>query len=142
MGAGFAAITMVVVAAVLNGMASLLGKPIGFRKMFAFYVYAGVIGVAGILVKMPLVFAKESIDVRTSVAAFAPGVALESPLGTALNMLDVFSIWVLVATCIGYNTLSGLGTKKSVSVVVGLYVLWMLISVGLAVMRSNLMSAS
>ena len=142
MAAGFAAITMLVVAAVLNGIASFLGKPIGFRRMFAFYAYAGLIGTVGVLVKIPLVFAKGSIDVRTSIAAFAPGVALDSPLGVALNMVDVFAIWVLVATCIGYNTLSGLGTRRSVSVVVGLYALWMLISIGLAVMRSSLMGAS
>lgn len=133
-----AALVIVIGSAVLNGVASVAGGKIGFRKMFAFQAHAGLIGALGALVKTPLVMAKHSIEAgRTGIGAFAPSVPIASPLGTLLNQIDLFAIWGLVAVTFGFSVLSGLGTKKSGVIVFGLWAVVVALFVGLAVLRSR-----
>jgi hypothetical protein len=142
-GAGAMAFTvvflMLVPAAILNGISTITGEKVGFRKMFSLMTSASVILALGQIVRLPLVLAKGSINVRTSVAAFTPSVAIESPLGTLLNSLDVFSIWMLVAVCVGFATLAGINIKKSSMIVVALWAAGIAVLVGFAVLRSNIM---
>jgi len=126
-------------ALVLNGFAKITGGESSFRRMFALLSFAGLITALSLLVKLPLVLAKQSIDVRTSAAMFAPSVGLQSPLYAFLNAFDVFAIWELVAVCIGFSVLSGLAVKKSAAIVVGLWGLGVAILVGIAVITSSLM---
>jgi hypothetical protein len=130
---------MILAAAVLNGVASIAGGKTGFRKMFGFFAYASLIGALGLLVKLPLVFAKESIDVRTSVAAFTPSTPFDSAVGVLLNSLDVFAIWTLAVVVIGYSVLTELSTRKSVAIVVGLWALAVAIRVAAAYIPSVMM---
>jgi hypothetical protein len=134
---GAAAVALVIVSAILNGVASVAGGKIGFRKMFAFQTHTALIGALGGLVRVPLVLVKHSIDVRTSIGAFAPSVPLRSPLGTLLNSVDVFAVWGLVALIFGFSVLSGLGTKKSAAIVFGLWAVLIALFVVLAVLRSR-----
>ncbi len=133
-GVGF---FLLVGAAILNGIAAVMGGRGGFRRMFTFYGYASLVTSLGSLIKIPLVFAKKSIDVRTSLAAFAPGVPFDSPVGILLGSTDIFSIWALVATIIGFNVLTELGMKKSIAVGIGLYALFVLFSVSMGVLRAK-----
>jgi hypothetical protein len=126
-------------AAILHGLALVVGGKSGFRKMFCLYAYAWIIPAVGGLVKLPLVIAKQSIDVRSSLALLTPGVAFDSPLGVMLNSVDLFYVWMLAATVIGYNILTGLGMKKSVAIVVGLYILFVAFSVSATLLRSRVM---
>ena len=130
-GVGMAVFALVI-AAVLKGFAAVAGGGVGFRKMFAFSMYSVFVWVLGGLIKVPLVLAKGSADVRTSLAILAPSKALLSPLVMFLNSFDIFSIWALVTLCFGYGVLSGLGTKKASAIVVGLWAVLVLITVVLA----------
>jgi len=124
-------------AAILHGLALVLGGKSSFRKVFCFYAYAWIIPAAGGLAKLPLVLAKKSIDVRSSLAALTPGVAFDTPLGVMLNSADLFYVWMLVVTAVGYSILTGLGTKKSTAIVIGLYILFVAFSVSMTVVRSK-----
>jgi hypothetical protein len=124
-------------AAILHGVALVVGGKSSFRKVFCYYAYAWIIPAVGGLVKLPLVIARKSIDVRSSLAALTPGVAFDSPLGVMLNSADVFYIWMLVVTVFGYSILTGLGTKKSTAIVIGLYILFVVFSVSMTLMRSK-----
>jgi hypothetical protein len=130
----------VVAAAVLNGAAMLVGGTAGFVKMLSFFAYAMVIDGAGNLVRIPLMIAKKSIDVRLSLGAFAPNVRLESPTGLLLGSTDIFSLWCLVATAIGFSVLTGLGRKKSAAIVVVLYVILVLLQIGASYLTTRAMS--
>ncbi len=144
-GAGSAVgfgIILVIAAALYKGIASILGGKIGFRKMFALQCHAALIVVAGLLVKVPLILAKNSIDVRTGIAALAPGVPLRSPLGTLLNQLDLFGVWSLVALCFGFSVLTGLSIKKSAGAVFALWAVFVVLMVGLAVLGSKFMGGA
>jgi hypothetical protein len=128
-------VVILVASAVLNGVASVAGGKIGFRRMFALYAHLSLIGVVGQLIRLPLVFAKGSVDVRTSLAAFAPSLSLTSPLGVFLNMVDLFAIWMLVALTLGYDALGHMGVRKSAAIVFGLWGALIAILVGLTYLR-------
>lgn len=127
-------------AAILNGIAMLVGGTAGFVKMFSFFAYAMIIVAAGNLVRIPLIMAKKSMDVRLSLAAFAPNVRLESPAGLLLGSTDIFSLWCLVASVIGFSALTGLGTKKSAAIVVALYVVLVLVQIGASLLTTRAIS--
>jgi hypothetical protein len=134
-GAGaavFSGVMVLVFAAVLKGVASVAGGQVGFRRMFSFVAYSSVIPALGSLIKIPLIHAKGSIDVRTSLAALAPGIDLRSPLAVVLGSFDIFTIWQVVALCFGFSVLSGFDVKKSSLIVVGLWAILILIRIGLS----------
>jgi hypothetical protein len=119
-------------AAILNGVSSVGGERVGFRKMLSLMSHAALITALGQIVRTPIMMAKQSVDVRLSAAAFAPSISMASPLGTFLNALDVFSIWAVVAVCIGYSVLSGMTIKKSTIIVVLLWLVGIALLVGSA----------
>jgi hypothetical protein len=132
---------VLVASAILNGVAMLVGGSSGFTKMFSLLAYTMIIASAGNLVKVPLVMAKGSIDAaRLSLAAFAPGLRLESAAGLALSSTDVFAVWTVVATVIGFGALTGLGNKKSAVIVVGFYALFVLLQIGMALLTARAMA--
>lgn len=133
------AFLVVIPALILNGLAKVAGGESGFRRMLALLSLGNLIVALGMLVRLPIVFAKGSIDVRTSAAMFAPSVDLQSPLGTFLNYFDVFSIWGLIAVCIGFSVLTALTIKKSAAIVIGLWLVGLALVVGSAVVRTRLM---
>jgi len=98
----------------------------------------GLITALGMLVKLPIVFAKGSIDVRTSLALLAPSTGIRTPLGVLLDSFDIFSIWAVVATVIGFAVLTGFNNKKSALIVVGLWLVYVLIHVGSTALMSGL----
>jgi hypothetical protein len=142
-GAGiavFVGLFMILIPAlILNGISSVMGEKVGFRRMFSFMSYSSVILALGDIIRIPIMLAKGSIDVRISLAALAPSVGVESPLGTLLNSFDVFSIWMLVAVCAGFSALSGSEIKKASAIVVALWAVGVAILMGLAVLRTAVM---
>lgn len=125
-------------AAVLNGVARIAGAGGGFKRMFAWMATVGLITALGMLVRLPIVLAKGSIDVRTSLALLAPSVGIQTPLGVLLNSFDIFSIWALVAAVIGFAVLTGFNNRKSGYIVVGLWLLYVLILVGVTALSASL----
>lgn len=128
---------VVVGAAILNGVSLLVGGRAGFVRMFAFFSYAMIIPAAGGLIKIPLVMLKGSYDVRLSLAAFFPSVRAESYAGILLGSTDLFSIWAVVATAIGFNVLAQLGMKKSAVIVIALYAVFVLILLGFGLLAAG-----
>ena len=129
---------ILVPALVLNGVARVAGTSAGFKRMFAWMAAVGLISVLGMIVKMPIAMAKGSMDVRTSLALLAPSVSVHLPLGVLLNSFDIFSIWAVVATVIGFAVLTGLNNKKSALIVVGLWLVYVLVLVGFTALTSSL----
>jgi hypothetical protein len=127
-------VIILIFAGVLKGAASVAGGSVSFRRMFAFSAYASVIGALGSLIKIPLVLMKESIDVRTGLAAFAPSLSVREPMFVFLSSFDIFSVWQLVAFCFGFGVLAGFSVKKSTAIVVGLWAGLILIRIGLSLL--------
>ena len=130
----FGGVVILVFAAVLKGVAAVAGGQVGFRRIFAFVCYSAVISAIGSIIKIPLVLAKGSVDVRTSLAALAPSMDLRSPAAVVLGSFDIFAIWQIVAICFGFSVLTGFGIKKSSGIVVGLWAILIVIRIGLAML--------
>jgi len=56
-----------------------------------------------------------------------------------LNSADIFSIWMVVATVMGFKVITGLSARKSVAIVVGLYALYVALKVIGALVSSRIM---
>lgn len=130
---------LVVGAAVLNGLSMLSGGKPGFGRMFAFFSYAMVIPAVGGLIKIPLVVLKKDPDVRLSLGAFFPSIQAQSSGGILLSSTDIFSIWALAASVIGFGVLTGLSRRKSAAIVIGLYVVLVMIWVVMGLATARLM---
>jgi len=128
----------VIAGAILNGVAMLMGKSPGFARMFSLVSYGMIVTMAGNIVKIPLIIAKKSLDVRLSLAAFFPGVSLESPAGILLNSTDIFALWGVAVIAIGFGILGQLGIRKSVATVVAFYIVFVLLQLA----ASTLMTAA
>jgi hypothetical protein len=127
-------VIILVVAAVLKGVASVAGGSVRFGPMFSFTCYSAIISALGQVVKTALILMKGDLDVRTSLAAFAPSLTMRSPQFALLDAFDIFAIWWVVALCFGFSILSGLGIKKSTGIVVGLWIVLVVLRVLLAML--------
>lgn len=106
-----------------------------FKKMFAVTAWSSVIGIAATLLRLVLVLSKgTSIGVTTSLAIMMPTPGLaETPsiLFRLLSHLDIFAIWGLILYAFGISAISSLDIKKSATVAVIVWLMWVLISVPL-----------
>jgi hypothetical protein len=127
-------VVLLIIAAVLKGVASVAGGSVRFGAMFSFTCYSAVISALGSLVKTALIIMKGNLDVRTSLAAAAPSLTMRSPQFAFLDRFDIFAIWWVVALCFGLSVLSGLGIKKSAGIVVALWAVYVVIRVLLAML--------
>jgi hypothetical protein len=80
----------------------LMGGKTGFKSILAVTMVSSLIMGLGGLVRLPLVFAKNSILVSIGFAALMPGKDFTSILFTLLYQYDFFMIWSIIAAGIGY----------------------------------------
>lgn len=94
-----------------------------------------MIGIFPAIVKTPLILAKGSTDVTTSLAILWSG-SKASIVYQLLSKVDIFNIWLLAVMSVGIATLVKVETKKAAVWVVGL---WLVVAVLGAVITSFLM---
>jgi len=78
-----------------------LGGNAKYWQYLNVYTFAGLVAIPGMLLKAPLMIAKESSDVRTSLAIILPAEDTSSFLFHILSWTDIFAIWMLVVAIIG-----------------------------------------
>ncbi|NQT25082.1 YIP1 family protein [candidate division KSB1 bacterium] len=139
---GIVAIPVVTLAiwAIISGILMLgtntaMGGQATFKKMFAVQAWSSLVGMLGGILKTVLIISKGSTQgVATSLAIILPTPALaETPpvMYRLLSKFDVFTIWALVLWVIGIAAVGNLDTKKSATVVIAIWVLWIILSVAL-----------
>lgn len=94
-----------------------------------------MIGLFPAIVKTPLILAKGSTDVTTSLAILWSG-SKASIVYQLLSKVDIFNIWLLAVMSVGIATLARVETKKAAVWVVGL---WLVVAVLGAVITSFLL---
>lgn len=129
--AGVYSVVMSVVAAaallfvgniVLNGKAN-------FRQVFSIYVWTGMVGLLGYLIRAPIALQRKTMMVFFGPAIFFPAGSEESALFKIAASLDVFSIWRLALVTIGFAAVYRIGLNKSMTTLGTLYVLLIAVSV-------------
>lgn len=133
-GAAFGvAIMLFVIAAILLGLARLvLGGETTYRHVLAVSSYSSLVNIPSAIVTIPLMIAKESMEVQVGLGLLLPDSMAESFLASFLNTLSVFSVWQYALTAIGLGIVSGISTKKAA---IGVFVLFILYALGAAALQ-------
>jgi hypothetical protein len=120
-GLGTAFYAVIVSAALLFiGNIVLKGKA-SYRQMFSLYVWSGLVGVLGIILRIPLVQAQNTMQVHLGPAALFPEEASETALFRIAASLDVFLIWQIVLVAVGFTVLYRIGLGKALGVLAAFY---------------------
>ena len=113
------------------GIFTLFGGKSTYKHSLAVVSYAMLIGILAVLLKAPMMFAKKTALVYTSLALFMPGADPQTKLHQFLNRFDLFTLWELSLLSIGFAVMNKIPPKKSASVVFGLWIIWVVVSVSL-----------
>lgn len=118
----------------------LAGGEIGFVQSFATTLHGMVpLGLAGVIA-LPILLAQEAVDperlqrgsLLTSNLAFLAPEDAPGTLVAVLASLDLFTLWAVVLLVIGYSVVARVSKRVVGAVVVGAWVLWIGVKVGLA----------
>ncbi|MBD3383534.1 hypothetical protein GF407_01285 [candidate division KSB1 bacterium] len=107
----------------------ILGGQAKYSQLLGVVVYKSFIDLLGGYIKVPVILSKESIDVHFSVAMFLQ--SSESFLYKFLSKVEVFNIWGIAVLCIGIAIMSNREVKKVVPWVIGVYVLYYVVSISI-----------
>ena len=118
-----------ILAGLLLALSSILGGDATFKKTFSLICHCSLIGVLASIIKVPIMFAKGSMSVHTSLALIVPNMATTSKVFQLLSKVDVFTIWQVYLVGLGLSVMSGIATKKSVISIFLLWAVWVAISV-------------
>ncbi|RKX72060.1 hypothetical protein DRP43_01645, partial [candidate division TA06 bacterium] len=104
------------------------GYEIKFKKVFSLITWASVVTSLGILIKTFLTLIKHTSEVYTSLAIFGVGMDHKSSIFVLLNNFEVFVIWNILLIGLGVGSITNMKKSKSVSIIVVLWLLWILIN--------------
>ena len=116
----------------------ILGGDSSYKRVLSVVTYTSFITVLGAILKTPLILAKNSADVQTSLALLMPEGDFTKIRFMLLSALDIFSIWQLILIAIGITVLYKFSmTKALVATIIGWLIL-VFLSIGLGVMGMSL----
>jgi hypothetical protein len=118
----------------------LLGGDSTFRKVVSVYFYSALVGIPATLVKFPLILAKKSADVQTSLALLLSPDAKETFLYKILSSFDIFVIWQVILVSLGMGALYKYSTKKAFTTVFILWIIWIFLKSGLSSLFGGMLS--
>jgi len=108
----------------------LLGGECSYKKVLSVYSWSAfAVGVIGAIVRIPLVLAKGSIYVQTSLAAFLSEDQRGEFIYRLLSKFDLFTIWLVVLLIIGFSVTFRFSRGKSAASVLSLWGIYIVLSV-------------
>lgn len=105
---------------------TLLGGQANYKQMLEVAGLSSLISTVGMFIKVPIILAKQTMNVHFSLATFLPDSSKETFLYKFLVNTDLFNVWSIAVLCIGIAVVGGLKTKKVWPVVVALLIVWYL----------------
>ncbi len=124
---------LITTALLLFGGNFLLGGESDFRTLWAVNCHVQLVGLAKAVLTVPLMLAKHSMYVATSLQVLLPVEQWRRPAGLLLGGLsDVFTLWMVGLTILGVAAAYKWKTGKAAALVIAFYLVWLLGSVGLA----------
>jgi len=129
-------VTAFAIPAILAGIFMLFGNFVyggtaTYKNIFSVTAWAGLIGIVEMIVKAPLMIARNSMEVYTSLAVLMDE-ALSKTWGfQLLNLIDVFVIWKIIIYSIAFSIVFKLSKNKSYATLSVLYVVFAIITISL-----------
>jgi len=115
---------------------TILGADAKYSQMIGVNVYRYFIPILGGAVKLPIILAKQTLNVHFSAAIFLSDAMKETFIYKLLAQVEVFNIWSIAVLCIGIAVVAKVDVKRVWPWVVLIYVLWYVVSIGLGTMFS------
>ncbi len=107
-----------------------MGGMVPYVKVLSMWAYTSLaVGIVAMIVRVPIILAKKTVAVQTNLAAFLSPDSKGTILYKILASFDVFILWQLVLMVIGFTVVYKFNSKKSATVVFGLWAVWVVISV-------------
>jgi hypothetical protein len=107
----------------------ILGGDCTFKKVLSVWSWSTLIGVLAIIIKTPLVFLKQNMQIAISPALLLPGDSIDSTLYIILSQFDFFTIWQLAVFAFGFGMIYKFSNAKSYIAVGALWAIWIVIAV-------------
>ncbi len=102
-----------------------------YVQVLSIFGYSGLIDVLAAIIKIPLMMLNQTMRVDTGLGIFLGEDATRTPLYVFLSKFDIFTFWQLGVLIIGLSVLYKFSKEKSAGLVIGLWLLWVLVSVAL-----------
>ena len=115
-------------ALLLAGAVFVMEARTTFAPMLAVMAYGSLPAGVREIVRAPLQLAKGSLDVYFSPAALT---GTQGMGGFALNLLDLFDIWILALVILGVSTVTGMSRGRAAGLVLPLWGFYSLAKIGL-----------
>jgi hypothetical protein len=136
MGAIFGAVGQVVVGVIIALLAWALGSFVmggesTFKKVWGVTMLGGLIPLAGAVIKLPLIIAKDSMYVSFGLAALFPEKDFTSIVYSVLFFFDAFMIWSLIVTGIGFAAIFNITRGKGIAIALILDLLFIGFMIGI-----------
>jgi len=109
-----------------------LGGQAKFKQVFSMISWVGLIGSLELMVKLPMMLAKGSMHVYTSLAVLMDLADKKTVLFQLLNAFDVFTVWKIILWSIGMNAIYNFTKTKGYIASISLYSIYLAISIGLS----------
>ena len=121
---------------------AIFGKELNFATAYSVTCYASLPGILGSLMGLVMIFVGDverfnpQNPTPTNVGFFLNPLETAKPLYTLASSIDVFTIWFLILLGIGFSEATSQKVKSSsiFGCYAGLWVLWVLIKLGFALM--------
>jgi len=110
----------------------VLGGEVPYGQMLVVYAYSSLVDVIAIIVRVPLVLAKNTAIVHTGLGVFVSEEMGKTFLGRALAGFDLFGFWQICLISIGLGILTRSSTKKAFIPMLILWVIWIVVKAALA----------
>ncbi len=121
----FGLVVLVLVAAILYLVFNvIMGGDSNYRSVLSVYSYSGLVQVASMVVKFPLIMIKGNLNVQTSLALLLSPDAKDTFLYGVLSSFDVFNFWQVILVSIGMGVMYKYSTKKAFTAVFILWIIW------------------
>jgi hypothetical protein len=112
-----------------------MGGSARFKQVFAVVVHSAPIMLLGQMFTVPLNYARGSMSSATNLSVLLPMIDTDSFLGSLLATIDVFLVWYVVVLAIGLGVLY---RRRTRSIAIGLFAVYAVIALTIAVVKTNL----
>jgi hypothetical protein len=110
----------------------ILGGQSNFKTMLAIYAWGFMASVPEAIIKIPLMIAKNSIHVYTSLAILFDTSESETVLFKIANAVDIFALWRVALWAIGFGVVYKFSQGKSYAAIGVWYLIWIAVSIWLS----------
>jgi len=112
----------------------ILGGDSSYKRVLSVVTYTSLVPTLGAILKTPLIIAKNSADIQTSLALLMPGGDFTKIRYMLLGALEIFSIWQIILIALGVTVLYKFSmTKAFIATLIGWAIL-VFIGIGLGIL--------